>query len=63
MMTDFVPQSRAFKELWEMVCGHHPACGCGACCAFSGWNEEDDERALLIERGEFFGNGAEDDQQ
>lgn len=49
-LPDFVPQSQAFQDLVRKTKTHHPACGCGACCALSGWSVEDDERACQAER-------------
>lgn len=38
--------SQQLLNLWDQVRHHHSACGCGACCALSGWGIEDEVNAL-----------------
>lgn len=41
--------SDAFRSLRDYTKDHHPACGCGACCAYTYWDFRDDATALARE--------------
>lgn len=39
-------RSKVLSDMLETTKDHHPACGCGVCCAVSGWSEQDEANAL-----------------
>lgn len=50
MAKKWKPKSKTFGALFKLSLEHHDACGCGLCCAVSGWDSSDDAAALKNEK-------------
>lgn len=44
--------SRFLEFLLKETKDHHEACGCGPCCALSGWSAEDEVEQLKKEKSD-----------